>query len=262
MLLVMAAVNVWVHLGPRRAHLVTGPLAAVALLLVARAAGLSWAELGLGRGAAGPRRLVRGRRRRPGGRRVRGRAGGPRHPRGLPGHPLPGRDGVRRSTPPSWPSRWPRSSSRRWRSAACCGGCSRTTTAPPGRPPCRRSSSDCGTCCPRSPRRGPTRRCSGPAGGRRRLLLTVARHGRVHDRRRRRVRRAAPAQRQPAGAGRAALGDERARGPRRGPGLGDQPEVTFGGGSNSCSRAVSRSLAGRPRWRPAARDWRAGRRPR
>jgi membrane protease YdiL (CAAX protease family) len=50
-LVVMAAVNVWVHLGPRRAHLVTGPLAAVGLLLVARAAGLSWAELGLGRSA-------------------------------------------------------------------------------------------------------------------------------------------------------------------------------------------------------------------
>ena len=50
-LLVMAAVNVWVHLGPRRTHLVTGPLAAAALLVVARSAGLSWAELGLARGA-------------------------------------------------------------------------------------------------------------------------------------------------------------------------------------------------------------------
>jgi membrane protease YdiL (CAAX protease family) len=48
-LLVMAAVNVWVHLGPRGAHLVTGPLAAIVLLLVARSADLSWAELGLGR---------------------------------------------------------------------------------------------------------------------------------------------------------------------------------------------------------------------
>jgi CAAX protease family protein len=54
-LLVMAAVNVWVHLGPRSAHLVTGPLAAITLLLVARSSGLSWAELGLGRAA-----LVRG----------------------------------------------------------------------------------------------------------------------------------------------------------------------------------------------------------
>lgn len=50
-LLVMAAVNVWVHLGPRSAHLVTGPLAAIVLVLVARSAGLSWAELGLGRAA-------------------------------------------------------------------------------------------------------------------------------------------------------------------------------------------------------------------
>ncbi len=47
-LLVMVATNVWVHLGPRRTHLWTGPLAAAALLLVARWAGLSWAELGLG----------------------------------------------------------------------------------------------------------------------------------------------------------------------------------------------------------------------
>ena len=54
-LLVMAGVNVWVHVGPRRAHPVTGPLAAALLLLVGRAAGLSWDELGLGRES-----LVRG----------------------------------------------------------------------------------------------------------------------------------------------------------------------------------------------------------
>jgi membrane protease YdiL (CAAX protease family) len=49
----MAAVNVWVYAGPRRAQPATGPLAAVALVLVARAAGLSWAELGLGRHSFG-----------------------------------------------------------------------------------------------------------------------------------------------------------------------------------------------------------------
>lgn len=54
-LLVMVVVNVWVHVGPRRAHTVTGPLAAGLLLLVGRSAGLSWAELGLGRES-----LVRG----------------------------------------------------------------------------------------------------------------------------------------------------------------------------------------------------------
>jgi len=43
----LVAVNVWVHVGPRRAHLVTGPLGAVALLAVGRVAGLSWASLGL-----------------------------------------------------------------------------------------------------------------------------------------------------------------------------------------------------------------------
>jgi membrane protease YdiL (CAAX protease family) len=50
-LAVLVIVNVWVHLGPPRAHIVTGPLAALALLLVSRAAGLSWAELGLSREA-------------------------------------------------------------------------------------------------------------------------------------------------------------------------------------------------------------------
>ena len=45
----LVAVNVWVHVGPRRTHLVTGPLGAIALLVVAHSAGLSWAELGLSR---------------------------------------------------------------------------------------------------------------------------------------------------------------------------------------------------------------------
>jgi membrane protease YdiL (CAAX protease family) len=46
-LAVLVVVNVWVHFGPRRAHVVTGPLAALVLVAVARAADLSWAELGL-----------------------------------------------------------------------------------------------------------------------------------------------------------------------------------------------------------------------
>ena len=50
-LLVLVVVNVWVHLGPPVAHSFTGPLAAGLLLLVGRAAGLSWDELGLGRDA-------------------------------------------------------------------------------------------------------------------------------------------------------------------------------------------------------------------
>ena len=49
----MAAVNVWVHVGPRRLQPVVGPLAAAALVLVARAAGLSWSQLGLGRQSLG-----------------------------------------------------------------------------------------------------------------------------------------------------------------------------------------------------------------
>jgi membrane protease YdiL (CAAX protease family) len=56
-LVVLVAVNVWVHVGPRRAHLLTGPVAAAVLLLVGRAAGLSWTELGLGAGS-----LLRGLR--------------------------------------------------------------------------------------------------------------------------------------------------------------------------------------------------------
>jgi membrane protease YdiL (CAAX protease family) len=50
-LLVLAATNVWVHLGPSRVHLGSGPLAAVLLLLVGRKAGLAWPEMGLGRQA-------------------------------------------------------------------------------------------------------------------------------------------------------------------------------------------------------------------
>jgi uncharacterized protein len=47
----LVLVNIWVHVGrPQHVHLVTGPVAALVLLAVARAAGLSWAELGLARG--------------------------------------------------------------------------------------------------------------------------------------------------------------------------------------------------------------------
>lgn len=48
---VLVVMNVWVHVGPRSAHPVTGPVAAALLLVVARAVGLSWEELGLGREA-------------------------------------------------------------------------------------------------------------------------------------------------------------------------------------------------------------------
>jgi CAAX protease family protein len=56
-LVTLAVVNAWVHVGPRRAQLVTGPLAAGLLLVVGRAAGLSWDQLGLGPGS-----LARGAR--------------------------------------------------------------------------------------------------------------------------------------------------------------------------------------------------------
>jgi membrane protease YdiL (CAAX protease family) len=48
-LVTLVVVNVWVHVGPRRAHLVTGPLGALALLVVAPSAGHTWADLGLSR---------------------------------------------------------------------------------------------------------------------------------------------------------------------------------------------------------------------
>jgi membrane protease YdiL (CAAX protease family) len=48
-LVVLAAVNLWVHVGPSRWQPVTGPLLAVGLLLLGRGAGLSWEQLGLGR---------------------------------------------------------------------------------------------------------------------------------------------------------------------------------------------------------------------
>jgi uncharacterized protein len=47
---VLVAVNVWVHYGPSRWQPVAGPLIALLLLLLARWAGLSWAQLGLGTG--------------------------------------------------------------------------------------------------------------------------------------------------------------------------------------------------------------------
>ena len=47
---VLVGVNVWVHVGPERWQPVTGPAVAVLLLVLGRWAGLSWAELGLGRG--------------------------------------------------------------------------------------------------------------------------------------------------------------------------------------------------------------------
>lgn len=48
---VMVGVNVWVHVGPSRWQPVTGPVLAAGLLLLGRWAGLSWAQLGLGRDA-------------------------------------------------------------------------------------------------------------------------------------------------------------------------------------------------------------------
>jgi membrane protease YdiL (CAAX protease family) len=47
-LLVLVVINLWVHVGPTGVHVVTGPLAALLLLAVARVAGLTWPELGLG----------------------------------------------------------------------------------------------------------------------------------------------------------------------------------------------------------------------
>lgn len=48
-LVVLAGVNLWVHVGPSSWQPVTGPLLAVGLLLLGRWAGLGWDELGLGR---------------------------------------------------------------------------------------------------------------------------------------------------------------------------------------------------------------------
>jgi membrane protease YdiL (CAAX protease family) len=54
-LLVLVVINLWVHVGPTGVHVVTGPLAALLLLVLARSAGLTWEELGLG-----SRTLLRG----------------------------------------------------------------------------------------------------------------------------------------------------------------------------------------------------------
>jgi membrane protease YdiL (CAAX protease family) len=57
-LVVLTVANVWVHVGPRRAHLLTQPVAGVLLLALGRWAGLSWGDLGLAVGAAGVGVLV------------------------------------------------------------------------------------------------------------------------------------------------------------------------------------------------------------
>ena len=48
-LVFLVAVNVWVHVGSPRSQLVICPLAALVLVVLARGAGLSWTDLGLGR---------------------------------------------------------------------------------------------------------------------------------------------------------------------------------------------------------------------
>ena len=53
-LAVMVGANVWVHVGPARWHVATGPVAAAVLLLIGRWAGLSWTQLGLGAGSVVP----------------------------------------------------------------------------------------------------------------------------------------------------------------------------------------------------------------
>jgi membrane protease YdiL (CAAX protease family) len=57
-LVVLVAANVWVHIGPRRAHLLTQPVAGLLLLALGRLAGLSWADLGLAAGTVGVGVLV------------------------------------------------------------------------------------------------------------------------------------------------------------------------------------------------------------
>jgi len=53
-LALMAGMAWWVHVGPAPWQPVTGPAAALVLLLVGRWAGLSWAEMGLAAGAVVP----------------------------------------------------------------------------------------------------------------------------------------------------------------------------------------------------------------
>ena len=55
----LVAVNVWVHVGPRQAHLVTGPLGAVGLIAVARSSA-SRSRTVLSRSGSSGRSLVGG----------------------------------------------------------------------------------------------------------------------------------------------------------------------------------------------------------
>ena len=99
-LAVMVGANVWVHVGPARWQPVTGPLAAALLLLVGRAAGLSWAQLGLGRGRSCRDCSGAGRRGLRGAGRTRSASRVPATRAAVPRQPAPGRDEVDAATAP------------------------------------------------------------------------------------------------------------------------------------------------------------------
>lgn len=47
LVVLLAAMNVWVHVAPARVHVVTGPVATVGLVMLGRLSGLTWADMGL-----------------------------------------------------------------------------------------------------------------------------------------------------------------------------------------------------------------------
>ncbi len=106
---VLAGVNLWVHVGPSRWQPVTGPLLAVGLLLLGRWAGLGWEQMGLGPRCARPRPGLGRRRRRPRRGRLRRGARGAGLAWRLPRRP------ARRRTATGGPPRLRRGAARRRR---------------------------------------------------------------------------------------------------------------------------------------------------
>ena len=222
-LAILVLVNVWVHLGLRQAHLVTGPLAALVLLLVARAAGLSWAELGLARDDLLPGLLYGAAA--AGAIAVVYAVGGarPGHPAGLPRHPLPGADAGRRADEPGGdPAGTVVFEEVAFRSVLW--GMLEHERGAGGRDgrvlgAVRSVARAAGAGRGAHQHGDPGQRPSGPSPG----AADRARDGGVHGRRGARLRRAAAAQRQPHRPARPALGDQRLRRRGRRAGLGGQP---------------------------------------
>ena len=167
----MVGVNIWAQAGPARWQPVTGPLVAVVLLLLGRWAGLSWEQLGLGRGSVVCRGWCGAAPPSPSSRR--GMPSGSRCPPGAGSSSTRGTGSGCLGAPDRAAARRA-ARRRRLRGGRVPGGAvgfvrRRARRALGAVPP--RCSSGCGTCCPRSTGPGQRRRLA----RRRTRLRAVAR---------------------------------------------------------------------------------------